>query len=190
MSWTPDFALALAEGGRRPLFERVAAALVDAIRAGRLRPGARLPSTRGLARSLGVHRNTVIAAYRRAGRAGLDPRAPAGAARSCPRRCPRSGRSAFARRARRAPDERRLPAAAGDRPARRRSPGRRRRACCRWPAACPTCARSPTAELARAYRRALRPPRSVAARLRLRARPSRRCASSSPRCSPRCAASP
>ncbi len=63
MPWTPDFALSLAPGDRRPLFERIGTALVDAIRAGRLRPGDRLPSTRALAATLGVHRNTAIAAY-------------------------------------------------------------------------------------------------------------------------------
>ena len=64
MAWTPDFALSLASGdAKRPLFERVGAALVDAIRSGRLRPGERLPSTRGLAEALAVHRNTAVAAY-------------------------------------------------------------------------------------------------------------------------------
>lgn len=58
------FTLSLpAEGGDSPLFVQIAAALVEAIRRGRLRPGARLPSSRALAKSLGVHRNTVLAAF-------------------------------------------------------------------------------------------------------------------------------
>lgn len=46
-----------------PLFVRIARALTEAILQGRLTPGARLPGTRTLAESLGVHRNTVLAAY-------------------------------------------------------------------------------------------------------------------------------
>ncbi|MGM1061155.1 PLP-dependent aminotransferase family protein [Saccharothrix sp. Mg75] len=46
--------------GRRSGLER---ALRDAIRAGRLAPGARLPATRTLAVELGLARNTVAAAY-------------------------------------------------------------------------------------------------------------------------------
>jgi GntR family transcriptional regulator/MocR family aminotransferase len=61
--WTPAISLPLDPDDRRPLFERVGVAVADAIRAGRLRPGDRLPSTRALAGSLGVHRNTVVAAY-------------------------------------------------------------------------------------------------------------------------------
>ena len=63
VAWAPELALSLPGGEKRPLFERVGGALTDAIRDGRLRPGDRLPSSRGLAASLGVHRNTVIAAY-------------------------------------------------------------------------------------------------------------------------------
>ena len=46
------------------LFLQIARAVAEHIRAGRLRPGDPLPGTRGLAESLGVHRNTVIAAFR------------------------------------------------------------------------------------------------------------------------------
>lgn len=47
-----------------PAFVRIAATIVSDIRAGVLKPGARVESTRALARTLGVHRNTVVAAYR------------------------------------------------------------------------------------------------------------------------------
>jgi len=46
--------------GRRSGLER---ALRDAVRSGRLAPGARLPSTRALATELGLSRGTVSAAY-------------------------------------------------------------------------------------------------------------------------------
>jgi len=46
-----------------PLYRRVYHALKAMIRAGRLGPAARLPSTRVLARDLGVSRNTVTLAY-------------------------------------------------------------------------------------------------------------------------------
>ena len=46
--------------GRRAALEQ---ALRDAVREGRLAPGARLPSTRELARDLGVARGTVVEAY-------------------------------------------------------------------------------------------------------------------------------
>lgn len=49
-------------GQARALFGRIAQALVDEIRRGRLRPGQRLPGSRTLAASLEVHRNTVVAA--------------------------------------------------------------------------------------------------------------------------------
>ncbi len=57
-----DFAIALDPAARKPLFAQIAGAIADAVRSGRLRPGDRLPGSRGLARSLGVHRNTVLAA--------------------------------------------------------------------------------------------------------------------------------
>src|SRR5262245_25902536 len=46
-----------------PLYRRVYHALKSMIRAGRLGPAARLPSTRALAVDLGVSRNTVMLAY-------------------------------------------------------------------------------------------------------------------------------
>lgn len=61
MSWTP--AIALDPRADKPLYAQIVDALVAEIRAGRLVSGARLPGTRTLATHLGVHRNTVIAAF-------------------------------------------------------------------------------------------------------------------------------
>ncbi|UUO06677.1 PLP-dependent aminotransferase family protein [Blastopirellula sp. J2-11] len=47
----------------QPLHRQLESQLRDAIRAGRLRPGEKLPSTRGLCRQLQIARNTVAAAY-------------------------------------------------------------------------------------------------------------------------------
>jgi len=54
--------LNLSEAGG-PLHRRVYLALKDKIRAGRLGPASRVPSTRALARDLGISRNTVMLAY-------------------------------------------------------------------------------------------------------------------------------
>lgn len=61
MSWTP--ALTLDPRADKPLYTQIVDALVAEIRAGRLASGDRLPGTRSLANHLGVHRNTVIAAF-------------------------------------------------------------------------------------------------------------------------------
>jgi GntR family transcriptional regulator/MocR family aminotransferase len=45
-----------------PIFTQIAHAIAGDIRRGRLRPGDVMPGTRTLARTLAVHRNTVIAA--------------------------------------------------------------------------------------------------------------------------------
>ena len=58
-----SLALSLESGGSLPLSRRIAGAIIQAIRDGRLKSGASLPGTRALASSLGVHRNTVIAAF-------------------------------------------------------------------------------------------------------------------------------
>jgi GntR family transcriptional regulator/MocR family aminotransferase len=62
------FSLALdlddAGSATAPTFLRIARAVSDDIRRGRLRAGEPLPGSRSLADSLGVHRNTVLAAYR------------------------------------------------------------------------------------------------------------------------------
>ena len=46
-----------------PVFLQLARAVEDDVRRGRLKPGDPLPGTRALAESLGVNRNTVVAAY-------------------------------------------------------------------------------------------------------------------------------
>src|SRR5436305_12942346 len=50
--------------GRGPLFDRLAAALVQATEQSALPPGGELPAERVLARELDVSRSTVVAAYR------------------------------------------------------------------------------------------------------------------------------
>jgi GntR family transcriptional regulator/MocR family aminotransferase len=61
-TWT--VAIDLDEAGTGPTFLRIARAVSDDIRRGRLKAGDALPGSRTLATSLGVHRNTVLAAYR------------------------------------------------------------------------------------------------------------------------------
>lgn len=51
--------------GAPPVSEQVHRGLLDAMAAGRLAPGSRLPASRVLAASLGVSRGTVVAAYAR-----------------------------------------------------------------------------------------------------------------------------
>jgi GntR family transcriptional regulator/MocR family aminotransferase len=55
--------IALEKSGPTPLYAQIARALVAEVRRGRLRPGAELPGSRTLSELLGVHRNTVLAAY-------------------------------------------------------------------------------------------------------------------------------
>lgn len=50
--------------GADPAFLRIARAIAEDIRRGRLRPGDTMPGSRAAASSFGVHRNTVLAAYR------------------------------------------------------------------------------------------------------------------------------
>ena len=54
--------IALDRGSSTPLHDQVGRQIARAIRSG-VRAGARLPSTRALARLLGVSRNTVMTAY-------------------------------------------------------------------------------------------------------------------------------
>lgn len=58
-----QIAVDLDPAGDLPLFSRIAHAIAADIRRGRLRPGDPLPGSRTLAETLGVHRNTVLAAY-------------------------------------------------------------------------------------------------------------------------------
>ncbi len=60
-SWT--FPVALDPSSHTPLFAQIATAISNDIARARLREGDALPGTRTLAETLGVHRNTVAAAY-------------------------------------------------------------------------------------------------------------------------------
>ncbi|MCB9762470.1 MAG: PLP-dependent aminotransferase family protein [Alphaproteobacteria bacterium] len=57
-----DYVPALPPPSGQPLFIEIARAITEDIRRGRLQPGDRLPGTRRLARALGVHRTTAVAA--------------------------------------------------------------------------------------------------------------------------------
>jgi GntR family transcriptional regulator/MocR family aminotransferase len=61
---TWDLPLSVDERTGIPVFLQIARGISDGVRAGRLRPGDVLPGSRPLAASLGVHRNTVLAALR------------------------------------------------------------------------------------------------------------------------------
>lgn len=61
---SPQLALDLSGPAALPLTKRLVGSIVREIQRGALAPGAELPSSRELSRSLGVHRNTVLAAYR------------------------------------------------------------------------------------------------------------------------------
>lgn len=58
-----DLVLRLAPDRAEPLYAQIAAGVREAVAAGVLHPGQALPSTREMARTLGVARNMVIAAY-------------------------------------------------------------------------------------------------------------------------------
>ncbi|UMB70847.1 GntR family transcriptional regulator [Mycobacterium paraterrae] len=55
----------------RPLFDQLRTQIIEAIRAGTLAPGARLPTVRELAGELGLAVNTVARAYRELEAAGI-----------------------------------------------------------------------------------------------------------------------
>src|SRR3979411_1775202 len=59
----PELLVELDRAAQEPLHRQLANGLRDAIRAGRLAPAARLPSTRVLAADLGVSRRLVVDAY-------------------------------------------------------------------------------------------------------------------------------
>jgi GntR family transcriptional regulator/MocR family aminotransferase len=82
----PELLVRLDRGQGRPLRSQLESALRDAIRGGRLQPGERLPSSRELARELGVSRGLVQECYSQllaegylASRAGSATRVAAGA---------------------------------------------------------------------------------------------------------------
>lgn len=56
--------LAIDEEARAPIFDQIRTGVIDAVRAGRLSPGDRLPTVRELAAELGLAVNTVARAYR------------------------------------------------------------------------------------------------------------------------------
>jgi len=79
MVWAMSATITLDQEIGEPLSQQIANRLRDAIAAGTLAPGARLPSARSLAGQLGVARGTVDAAYAvLAGEGTLEPRGPAG----------------------------------------------------------------------------------------------------------------
>lgn len=61
----------LARQSSEPLYEQITRQLAQLIREGKLRSGSRLPSTRVLARMLGVSRKTVLIAYENLAAANL-----------------------------------------------------------------------------------------------------------------------
>lgn len=65
-----EFPVTLDPSAREPLFRQVIRAISEDVRRGRLKPGAELPGSRTLARTLGLHRNTILAAYRELGAEG------------------------------------------------------------------------------------------------------------------------
>jgi GntR family transcriptional regulator/MocR family aminotransferase len=144
--------------GRGPLFLRLAHGIAEAIRDGRLRPGAALPGSRTLAGALRLHRNTVLAAFRELEREGWISTEPAQGtfvAHDLPQRTPARTSSAAG-----APQEVGfdLPPA----PTWPRAPGDLADAVPRGVlqliGGLPDPRLAPTAELARALRRALRRP--------------------------------
>src|SRR4051812_35734585 len=56
---------------RHPLYDQISVQIAEAIRSGEIGKGARLPSTRLLARLLHVSRNTVLTAYEELAAMGL-----------------------------------------------------------------------------------------------------------------------
>ncbi len=69
------------EPGTDPVFLRIARAIARDVGRGRLRPGDPLPGSRTLAGTLGVHRNTVLAAFRELEAEGWIESLPARATR-------------------------------------------------------------------------------------------------------------
>ncbi|MFT8555152.1 MAG: PLP-dependent aminotransferase family protein [Zymomonas mobilis] len=63
MLFRNEFSLELARDSNKPIYLCLAASIIREIEQGRLKSGERLPGTRILAKNLGLHRNTVDAAY-------------------------------------------------------------------------------------------------------------------------------
>lgn len=134
-----------------PLAVQIARGLVARIRSGALLPGARLPSSRLLARTLGVHRNTALAAYGELEAEGWIATLPARGtfvSRELPTRTPRRLAASPPRRATRAGFDL-PPGPDADAPSPR--PGT-----LQLLGGVPDPRTVPVAALARAYRRALR----------------------------------
>lgn len=98
MRW--QLAVTLDPRGDVPLFLQLARALSDDVRRGRLKPGANLPGSRTLAQTLGIHRNTVLAAYQELEAEGWITTSPARGTfvsealpESLPRRATRTARA-------------------------------------------------------------------------------------------------
>lgn len=72
MDW--ELTLVLDPSVHEAMYLRVARAIKDDIRRGRLPAGTSLPGTRRLAAVLGIHRNTTVAAYREQTRGGRSAR--------------------------------------------------------------------------------------------------------------------
>jgi GntR family transcriptional regulator/MocR family aminotransferase len=74
-----SFPLVLDDDSGSPLFVRIGRAISRDIARGRLKPGDRLPGTRTLAQTLGVHRSTVVAAFAELSSQGWLETRPGGA---------------------------------------------------------------------------------------------------------------
>jgi GntR family transcriptional regulator/MocR family aminotransferase len=155
-----ELAFDLRSDDEQPIFLRLARAISDEVRRGRLRAGDALPGSRTLARSLGVHRNTVLAAYAELAAEGwITTEQAAGTFVSpalpdvTPRRSP--GTSARTVMPARIGFELRPPPATSVAEAIYPSPSKGREHMSLW-GGVPDVRLLPTAPLARAYRRALK----------------------------------
>jgi GntR family transcriptional regulator/MocR family aminotransferase len=155
MRWELNIDLGPGKSSEQPVFLRLARAISDDVKRGRLRPGDALPGSRTLARALGVHRNTVLAAYAELvaeGWIASEPAAGTFVSPALPDVEPR-------RFARAAAPRRALPARLGFDLHPRSSPSERRMLpdnAIIMSGGVPDVRLLPTAPLARAYRRALR----------------------------------
>jgi len=154
-AWTPALSLDDRDA-RAPLFVRIAEAVSDDVRRGRLRRGTRLPGSRSLAKTLGVDRDTVTAAYRELSMQGwVEPRPARGVfvAASIPDATPRRASPARRRRVG-VPEEPGFAFEGGDEPAPDDSPPRD--GVIDLGNASPDLREFPVSEFARAMRRQLR----------------------------------